>query len=100
MHPMWARSLRDQCESAGVPFLFKQWGNYAPVCPFYGTQIDEMDTDGTIALELSGHIVPEEDDQYVYQPADNAWLMKNVGKKAAGRSLDGAEHNGYPFAEF
>ncbi|KPG20340.1 DUF5131 family protein, partial [Mycobacteroides immunogenum] len=26
MHPDWARSLRDQCVAAGVPFLFKQWG--------------------------------------------------------------------------
>jgi protein gp37 len=25
MHPNWARSLRDQCKSAGVPFFFKQW---------------------------------------------------------------------------
>ena len=22
----WVRSLRDQCELAGVPFFFKQWG--------------------------------------------------------------------------
>ncbi|MGH7461577.1 MAG: phage Gp37/Gp68 family protein [Longimicrobiales bacterium] len=27
----WARSLRDQCDAAGVPFLFKQWGEYIPV---------------------------------------------------------------------
>jgi len=26
MHPDWARSLRDQCKAAGVPFFFKQWG--------------------------------------------------------------------------
>jgi protein gp37 len=26
MHPDWARSLRDQCQGAGVPYLFKQWG--------------------------------------------------------------------------
>lgn len=26
MHPEWARSLRDQCVGAGVPFFFKQWG--------------------------------------------------------------------------
>jgi protein gp37 len=27
MHPDWARSLRDQCQSAGVPFFMKQmWG--------------------------------------------------------------------------
>lgn len=30
MHPDWARNLRDQCISAGVPFFFKQWGHYAP----------------------------------------------------------------------
>lgn len=29
MHPDWARSLRDQCNAAGVPFFFKQWGEYA-----------------------------------------------------------------------
>jgi protein gp37 len=26
MHPEWARSIRDQCQAAGVPFFFKQWG--------------------------------------------------------------------------
>jgi protein gp37 len=26
MHPDWARSIRDQCQAAGVPFFFKQWG--------------------------------------------------------------------------
>lgn len=30
MHPDWARSLRDQCAAAGVPFHFKQWGHWAP----------------------------------------------------------------------
>lgn len=28
MDPQWARSLRDQCAAAGVPFLFKQWGQH------------------------------------------------------------------------
>jgi len=31
MHPDWARSLRDQCVSAGVAFHFKQWGEWASV---------------------------------------------------------------------
>ncbi len=30
MHPAWARSLRDQCQSTGVPFFFKQWGEFGP----------------------------------------------------------------------
>lgn len=31
MHPDWARGLRDQCQAAGVPFFFKQWGEFKPV---------------------------------------------------------------------
>ena len=30
MHPDWARSIRDQCQDARVPFFFKQWGEFAP----------------------------------------------------------------------
>lgn len=31
MHAGWARSLRDQCVAAEIPFFFKQWGEFAPV---------------------------------------------------------------------
>lgn len=31
MHPDWARSVRDQCQAAGVPFFFKSWGSHVPV---------------------------------------------------------------------
>lgn len=31
VHPDWVISLRDQCEGAGTPFLFKQWGEHLPV---------------------------------------------------------------------
>lgn len=30
MHPDWVRSLRDQCQTSGVPFFFKQWGEWKP----------------------------------------------------------------------
>lgn len=30
MHPDWARSMRDRCDEAGVPFFFKQWGRLLP----------------------------------------------------------------------
>lgn len=30
MHPDWVRSLRDQCAGGGVPFFFKQWGEFGP----------------------------------------------------------------------
>lgn len=30
MHPDWVRTIRDQCVTAGVPFFFKQWGQWSP----------------------------------------------------------------------
>lgn len=30
LHPLWAVSIRDQCQVADVPFFFKQWGEWAP----------------------------------------------------------------------
>jgi protein gp37 len=39
-HPDWFRSLRDQCAAAGVPFHFKQWGEWVPV---------DRNPDGTVA---------------------------------------------------
>lgn len=66
MHPDWARSLRDQCAAAGVPFLFKQWGEWLP---------DNQNQNGGTRSGM-GAI--------------------KVGKKAAGRLLDGVQHDGYP----
>jgi protein gp37 len=72
MHPDWARSLRDQCKAAGVPFFFKQHGEW--------TWDDQLLCDG-LAVEQAF-------------PTSNGPIR--VGKKAAGRSLDGVEYNEFP----
>jgi protein gp37 len=72
MHPAWAQSLRDQCAAAGVPFFFKQWGNWAP------------------CLDSGGHVASDQE-----KLLDGTWLLK-VGKKSAGRELDGRTHDEYP----
>lgn len=69
----WARHLRDQCEAAGVAFLFKQWGEWAPAGQAPAYNIREF-----------GY---NEDERLRYH---------RVGKKRAGRLLDGVEHNGMP----
>ncbi|MDE4189633.1 DUF5131 family protein [Phaeobacter gallaeciensis] len=75
MHRDWARSLRDQCEAADVAFHFKQWGDWLAgpgfACP------DDLPTDGW------HHFDPE-------------CSSKRVGKKKAGRLLDGQEWNQVP----
>ncbi|MGT2505733.1 phage Gp37/Gp68 family protein [Cupriavidus basilensis] len=71
MHPDWARSLRDQCTAAGVPFLFKQWGEWL------GAGQDGNRDHNPIELNASN-------------------VPVRVGKKAAGRLLDGVQHDGFP----
>lgn len=76
MHPDWARSIRDQCQSAGVPFFFKQWG------------------------EWGAEIVPPVHDSFrwpIYpdEPAGGVWSYR-TGKKRAGRLLDGREWSEFP----
>lgn len=102
-HPDWFRSLREQCADAGVPFLFKQWGGYLPQFPAYaeefGLDEDDMLCDGRAfpgegVLYRDGYFY----DGVTHQPhaGAGAYWMLNVGKKAAGRSLDGITHDGFP----
>lgn len=79
MHPDWARSLRDQCALAGVPFLFKQWGEWSPGYAENGNDLDYGDI-----VEAKQHEWPE------------GHCSFRVGKKVSGRTLDGIEHNGVP----
>lgn len=76
MSPDWARRLRDQCKAAGVPFLFKQWGEWIPMLG----QAEGLCVRRKKATTLDG------------------WVMGWAGKQAAGRHLDGELHDGFPSA--
>lgn len=83
MHPDWARSLRDQCQAGALPFFFKQWGEYVG-----GTG------------DPSGFINLENGEQATGSRHTHAWgtraVSHRVGKKRAGRLLDGREWNEVP----
>lgn len=79
MHPDWARSVRDQCLAAGVPFFFKQWGAWKP---------NSYPAPGIIHLELNGRV------RESATPTSHSMLC--AGKKAAGRLLDGRYWNEMP----
>lgn len=101
-HPDWYRALRDQCDDNGVPFLFKQWGEWLPYDidaqpPFWSSSADGSVIDGHALPDgiadgepvngwLSGDLASD-DDQVIYH---------RVGKKEAGRLLDGREWNEFP----
>jgi len=88
MHPDWVRSLRDQCQAAGVPFFFKQWGEWAPGGAPVGTTMNWIHRIGlTYGTGEAIRYVPED---------RSPETVSRVGKKQAGRLLDGREHNEFP----
>jgi protein gp37 len=87
MHPSWARSLRDQCFAAGVSFFFKQWGNWLPIDQPWEQDNPQPKAANERWINLAGgHGFHGED----------VWRVRNVGKKAAGRLLDGQEWHQFP----
>jgi protein gp37 len=94
MHPDWARSLRDQCAAAAVPFFFKQWGEWRPPVKgeFYNTLRGRASKPPSFIMEANGNVHCTA----FTAGMDSAKVMLRVGKKAAGRLLDGVEHNGMP----
>lgn len=86
IHPDWVRSLRDQCVADGVPFFFKQWGCWTPgenAGPITGPQTGARRFDDRWVFEEFTQRGAEELTAY---DEPDVW---RVGKKAAGRLLDG-----------
>lgn len=90
MHPDWARSLRDQCQDASVPFFFKQWGEWSAFGPHNMEML--IGSDASVShprFEIAR--VPND-------PKSGKTIMTRIGKKSAGRLLDGMEYDGMPRA--
>ena len=85
MHPAWARSLRDQCAASGVPFLFKQFGEW-------------IDDDNIDRANLRAPQIADPNEFFSEHDWKDGLSSWRVGKKLAGRLLDGALHDGYPGA--
>lgn len=95
MHPDWARALRDQCAAAGVPFLFKQWGEWAPIDQ--SEAADEAGWQGRgnwMILDRTGDLdIP--DYRWPHAGAGEVAVIQ-IGKKRAGRVLDFRTHDAWP----
>ncbi|WLA02758.1 phage Gp37/Gp68 family protein [Xanthomonas translucens] len=91
VNPTWVRMLRDQCAAWRVPFLFKQWGEWAP---------HEVKAGGDLGGDLRRGVV-----RHLHGPGNPEGhfrqgdaYVRRVGKKLAGRLLDGKQHDQFPEA--
>lgn len=93
MHPQWARSMRDQCARAGVPFFFKQWGEWLP-----GIEADKRSISERQTIAVNADMQLARLDGKASDPRDRIgeFVTWRVGKKAAGRLLDGREWSEFP----
>jgi len=101
MHPDWVRSLRDQCAAAGVPFMFKQWGEWCPRSnhPIQG-KLSASDIDPKCSRWDCTRLTESGGCGWTCEDMDdgNDVYMQRVGRTKAGRLLDGVEHNALPEA--
>lgn len=70
MNPDWVRNLRNQCAENGVAFHFKQWGHWIP---------EELLTEQQKKITVL-----------------DGYRLAAVGKKQAGRELDGRTWDEFP----
>ena len=75
MHPEWLTTLRDQCIAAGIKFHFKQWGNWRP--------LPQNNAKGYVTRMVS-------------LASGDPVTIANMGKKAAGRRLQGRTWDEFP----
>lgn len=97
-HPGWIRHIRDQVVRAGVPFHFKQWGDWRPVTPV-GAPLEDAEQPrncDVCCIELDGEIAAMTRQAYRRDPDVTGWWMARVGKRLAGRLLDGRTWDEWP----
>ena len=94
MHPNWVRSLRDQCQAAGVPFFFKQHGDWM-AGDFMGRPDSRRDARPYRYVSYDGSTTSDNPESAPL----SSYCVYRVGKKAAGRLLDGREWSEFPAVE-
>ena len=106
-HPDWFRALRDQCQAADVPFFFKQWGGWWPINQMADSDAlykpaPEHDPEASRICTVEYSVLHHDGQQYgllnreAFEQKSSPMQVFRVGKRRAGRLLDGREWNEFP----
>jgi len=94
-HPDWHRGARDFAAAHGIAYLFKQWGKWAPVAES-SVHPEATRIPGNLCRVTRDGVTA---DHYIAISVDGGrkrYELRQIGKKAAGRLLDGVQHDGFP----
>jgi protein gp37 len=119
-HPDWHRGARDFCAAHAIAYQFKQWGGWRPISEGQAEWWDALYEPRVVAKEhqdqgalddihgrsckVAQRVVHRDGsthaiaDPGAWQQGSGAMLAFEVGKRLAGRFLDGVEHNAMPEA--
>lgn len=114
--PDWHRAARDFARRHNIDYTFKQWGDWGTAAihtgtglpvfrqfPDFQTWVNKASTwiNGGICLDTDGRELKNGGDMARARDAGKfpVTIMHRLGKKAAGRLLDGVEHNGHAEAQ-
>ena len=100
MHPEWVCNLRDQCVEAGVPYMFKQWGEWAPRGG-YGVFEGSLPEDDGVRVKIGLDGRNTSTDQTVAAVPgggtdDNPIWVGRFGRNFTGRIIEGREWHQFP----
>jgi len=94
MHPDWQRDTRDWCAETGIAYFFKQWGEWAPgECANDAVTRTEQTADWDGKEWSYSSITPRQAEELRYDDEPDVYRL---GKRRAGRRLDGVQHDGMP----
>lgn len=89
-NPDWFRRVRNDCQAAGVPFFFEGWGKWQPLAREHGGP-GNWSCDNPQGVKMVGSC-----SALVGNESGFGTIMLPVGKKTAGRLLDGRKWNEVP----
>jgi protein gp37 len=97
MHPQWAKSLRDQCTIWGIPFFFKQWGEWKPLSIYDAATGNWSYADGQGQFDRAKESATWKNGSFFQWPGTNyAGRFERTGKSKSGNLLDGQQYLNFP----
>ena len=104
LHPDWVHNIQKQCKEQGVPFFFKQWGEWLPAYrnlmknePYFITITpDEKVEHQAVVKHMPFDFMKKNFKLYSWENGFSCMYSLKVGKRKAGALLDGKEYKQFP----